>query len=229
LTLAKESFHSKGLQSAWERVIAVVVQPGVEFGDSTVFEYVRRDASELSCYLERQWPLVYEAHSTDYQTPGALRRMVEDHFAILKVGPWLTFALREALFALECIEQEWLSRRKDVVLSRLRGTLQQAMLDHPEYWKPYYHGDEDYLRFARDFSYSDRCRYYWPRPEIQEATKRLLHNLVQHPAPISLLSQFLPAQYQAVRSGEIHNRPVDLIHHKVQEVINIYASACGMS
>ena len=228
LTLARDMFHSRGLQSAWERVIAVVVQPGVEFGDSTVFEYVREAASELSSYLEKQWPLVYEAHSTDYQTPVGLSHMVQDHFAILKVGPWLTFALREALFALECIEKEWLHGRKGIVLSKLRETLQQAMLDHPEYWKPYYHGDEDYLRFARDFSYSDRCRYYWPRPEIQEAIQRLLRNLQQHSAPMSLLSQFLPAQYQAVRSGEIHNRPVDLIHHKVQGVINIYASACGM-
>ena len=228
LTLAREMFQAEGLQSAWGRVIAVVVQPGVEFGDSNVFEYDRNAASELSSYLENHWPLVFEAHSTDYQTPGALHQMVEDHFAILKVGPWLTFALREALFALECIEKEWLSGRVDVVPSRLRDTLKQAMLDSPEYWRPYYHGDEDYLRFARDFSYSDRCRYYWPRPEIQEAIQRLLRNLSQHPTPNSLLSQFLPVQYQAVRNGELQNHPVDLVHHKVREVMKIYASACGM-
>lgn len=228
LTLAKEAFHAKGLHSAWERVIAVVVQPGVEFGDSTVFEYLRSEARELSVYLEKHWPLVYEAHSTDYQRPEALRQMVEDHFAVLKVGPWLTFALREALFALECIEKEWLTGRKDLVLSGLRGTLQRTMVNHPGYWKSYYHGDEDYLRFARDFSYSDRCRYYWPRPEVQEALGRLLHNLLDHPVPLSLLSQFLPAQYQAVRSGKLRNHPLDLIHHKVLEVIDLYAEACGM-
>ena len=50
--------------------------------------------------------MVFEAHSTDYQTAGALRALVEDRWAILKVGPALTFALREALFALSAIEEE---------------------------------------------------------------------------------------------------------------------------
>lgn len=50
--------------------------------------------------------MVYEAHSTDYQTQTAYQELVRDHFAILKVGPALTFALREAIFALAQIEQE---------------------------------------------------------------------------------------------------------------------------
>ena len=47
--------------------------------------------------------MVFEAHSTDYQTPAALGALVQDHFAILKVGPGVTFALREALWALSDI------------------------------------------------------------------------------------------------------------------------------
>jgi D-tagatose-1,6-bisphosphate aldolase subunit GatZ/KbaZ len=228
LTLAQASFHKRGLQSAWQRVIAVVVQPGVEFGDSSVFEYNHEKAKQLSAYLEQHWKLVYEAHSTDYQTPGALCQMVKDHFAILKVGPWLTFAMREAIFALECIEKEWSDGKKGLVPSKLREVLQQTMLDHPEYWESYYHGDEDYLRCARDFSYSDRCRYYWPRPQVQEALGQLLHILSEHPIPLTLLSQYLPAQYQAVRNGELRNHPVDLIHHRILEVTDVYARACGM-
>lgn len=38
--------------------------------------------------------LVFEAHSTDYQTKEAYKQLVHDHFAILKVGPALTFAMR---------------------------------------------------------------------------------------------------------------------------------------
>ncbi len=228
LLLARDAFRAAGLQSAWERVIAVVVQPGVEFGDSVVFEYNREKAKELSVYLENQWPLVFEAHSTDYQTPNGLRHMVEDHFAILKVGPWLTFALREAVFGLECIEKECLANRKEVTLSQFRNVFQETMQDDPQHWKPYYHGDEEYLRFARDFSFSDRCRYYWPRPEPQEALRRLLGNLSEHQIPLTLLSQFLPAQYQAVRSGMLPNQPLALIRHKILEVMNVYARACGM-
>jgi len=44
---------------------------------------------------------VFEAHSTDYQPQEALTGLVSDGFAILKVGPGLTFALREALYGLD--------------------------------------------------------------------------------------------------------------------------------
>ena len=91
--------------AAWERVVALVVQPGVEFGEarSTTIAAARGDR-ELSQAVVAMPHLVYEAHSTDYQTRAALRALVEDHFAVLKVGPALTFALREALFALAAIE-----------------------------------------------------------------------------------------------------------------------------
>ena len=92
------------MTSAWERVIGLVVQPGAQFGENIIFDYDRQKASSLSSALPNDPPLVYEAHSTDYQKPVALAEMVEDHFAILKVGPWLTFAFREAVFALSAIE-----------------------------------------------------------------------------------------------------------------------------
>ena len=50
--------------------------------------------------------MVFEAHSTDYQTDAALAALVADGWGVLKVGPGLTFALREALFALAAIEDE---------------------------------------------------------------------------------------------------------------------------
>jgi D-tagatose-1,6-bisphosphate aldolase subunit GatZ/KbaZ len=228
LALAEEYFEREGLREAWERVIAVVVQPGVEFGDDVVHDYDRDEARGLSAYLERNRHLVYEAHSTDYQTAASLLRMVEDHFAILKVGPWLTFSMREALFALESIERELFAGRDDVELSRLREVLEATMVAHPEHWHSYHHGDEGQLRLARAFGYSDRCRYYWPRPELREAVARLTHNLSGRPVPATLLSQFLPAQYEAVRMGALAARPEDLIRHRVLGTIDLYASACGL-
>ena len=228
LALAEEYFEREGLREAWERVIAVVVQPGVEFGDDVVHDYDRDEARGLSAYLERNRHLVYEAHSTDYQTAASLLRMVEDHFAILKVGPWLTFSMREALFALESIERELFAGRDDVELSRLREVLEATMVAHPEHWHSYHHGDEGQLRLARAFGYSDRCRYYWPRPELREAVARLTHNLSGRPVPATLLSQFLPVQYEAVRMGALAARPEDLIRHRVLGTIDLYASACGL-
>lgn len=228
LEIAKKAFLARGLNSAWNRVIAVVVQPGVEFGNTSVFPYDSRKAKPLSRFLTRAWTGVYEAHSTDYQSGVALRQMVLDHFAVLKVGPWLTFAFREAVFGLATIENEWLSGKTGFVLSALPEALETAMLDNPVHWKSYYHGDESELRMARKYSYSDRARYYWPQAGVASALERLLHNLSDHPAPHSLLSQYLPHQADAVRTGNIRNQPSELIRHKILEVLDQYATACGM-
>ena len=228
LHVAEKAFIARNLNSAWERVIAVVVQPGVEFGDSTVFPYDSRKARSLSQFLSQKWAGVYEAHSTDYQTGVALRQMVKDHFAILKVGPWLTFAFREAVFALAAMEREWLSGRSNVALSCLPEIVEKAMLENPVYWKSYYHGEESALRIARKYSYSDRVRYYWPQPTVSSALQRLIHNLSSWPAPLSLLSQFLPRQWEAVCAGTIANEPLALIRHKISEVLGVYSYACGL-
>jgi D-tagatose-1,6-bisphosphate aldolase subunit GatZ/KbaZ len=101
------------------------------------------------------------------------------------------------------------------------------MLENPGYWKPYYSGDAAALKFARKFSYSDRSRYYWPNPKVDAALKVLLKNLSDSAIPITLLSQYLPAQCEAVRSGRIKPTPRELIHDKVMEVTGVYARACG--
>jgi D-tagatose-1,6-bisphosphate aldolase subunit GatZ/KbaZ len=146
LQIFQHAFEERGSSAAWQRVVGVVVQPGVEFGNDFVFEYDRSKARSLSAALPRSPSLVYEAHSTDYQSPGALAQMVEDHFAILKVGPWLSFAFREAVFALGMIERELLAGRKEPRLSRVREVLDRAMLRQPVYWRSYYHGDENQQR-----------------------------------------------------------------------------------
>src|SRR5271157_6495746 len=227
MAITKEAFAARGLHEAWERVIAVVVQPGAEFGDATVFPYDASRARKLAAFAGARGGLVYEAHSTDYQTPGALREMVRDHFAILKVGPWLTFAFREAVFALAEMEEEWLGSRRDVTLSKVREALEAAMNEDPSHWKSYYRGGEAELKFARKYSYSDRSRYYWPQPGVAAALQRLLNNLTAHPAPVPLVSQYLPRQCEAIREGRLKNHPRELIREKILEVLNIYANACG--
>ncbi len=224
----RRAFARHGVGDALGRVLALVTQPGVEFGDAVVFEYDERAAAALASRTPDQAPLVYEAHSTDYQTEDALGRMVRDHFAVLKVGPGLTFALRETLFALAAIEVEWLVGRRGIVASGLRDTLQRVMVEHPEHWRPYFHGDEDQLRLARDFSFSDRSRYYWPQAEVRASVERLVGNLSAHPIPLALLSQYLPVQYLAVREGTLPNDPRALIRAGIGTVIEAYARACGM-
>jgi len=228
LQVFREAFDERGLSASWQRVIAVVVQPGVEFGDNLVFAYDRAKARSLSAGLPSSPSLVYEAHSTDYQSPGALAQMVEDHFAILKVGPWLTFAFREAVFALSAIEQELLTGEKSQRLSQVREALDEAMLRKPIYWRSYYQGDERQLRIARAYSYSDRCRYYWHEKSVQTEIERLIENLTARALPLTLISQYLPLEYAAIRAEKIENEPGAIIRYHIQFVLRSYATACGM-
>ncbi len=222
IDMTKKAFERHNISYAWERVIAVVVQPGVEFGDSSIIKYNRDKAYNLSKFISENDNLVYEAHSTDYQSKESLRAMVEDHFVILKVGPWLTFALREALFALSLIEQELLSKRKDVQLSNLIDVVEKQMMADPKYWIKYYSNDKIEQTLQRKFSYSDRIRYYWTDKVVDEAVKTLIKNLSNFKIPDTLVSQFLPMQYNDLIDGFISNKPIDLINHKIESVLQLY-------
>ena len=227
LEVAGRAFTDQALHEAWERVIGLVVQPGVEFGNDLIFDYDRVMAAPLSANLPEYPALVYEAHSTDYQRPKALRQLVEDHFAILKVGPWLTFAYREAIFALSMLEREWFGQCKGVRLSQVREALEAAMLRNPAHWKAYYPAQEPHGHFARQFSYSDRCRYYWPEPSVQKEVDQLLANLSTDTIPLNVMSQYLPDQYEAVRAGSVVPRPENLVEDRIRAVLRVYSSACG--
>jgi D-tagatose-1,6-bisphosphate aldolase subunit GatZ/KbaZ len=229
LQIFQQAFEQKGLSAAWQRVVGVVVQPGVEFGDDVVFEYDGSRARSLSLGLPRSPSLVYEAHSTDYQSPRALAQMVKDHFAILKVGPWLTFAFREAVFALSAIEREMFAGKKALKLSKVREVLDRAMLRKPAYWRSYYHGDDRQLRLSRAYSYSDRCRYYWHEPAVRAEIARLVENLKTHSFPLTLVSQHLPQEYEAIRAGQIEEQPEAIIRYHIQLVLRVYATACGLT
>lgn len=223
----QNAFFAHGLHDPWERVMGLVVQSGAEFSDTKVFDYDPQKTSQLRKHLPESPSLVYEAHSTDYQTPNALEKMVQDHFAILKVGPWLTFAYREAIFALSAIEREWLGNSKKTRLSAVIETLNAAMLRNPVHWQGYF-GDQDEAMqsVSRQFSYSDRCRYYWPDPAVQREVDLLLRNLSSDEIPLTLISQHFPEQYGRIRAGELLGRPESLIAQHIRKVLTIYSSSC---
>lgn len=214
IEVTREAFLREGLASAWERVVGVVVQPGVEFGDDFILPYQPRTARELSEFIESQ-PMIYEAHSTDYQTREALRDLVRDHFAVLKVGPGLTFAFREAVFALAMIEDELIN---EDCRSNIIQVLDDVMIKQPAHWKKYYRGTEEELTFKRKYSLSDRARYYWSQPEVQGAFERMMKNLGAKPLPYALLSQFV---------GETGLTATQVIQMKVDRVLEDYLNACA--
>ena len=222
IEMFKKAFNRYNLNNVWERVIGVVVQPGVEFGDDTIHDYSSEEAMEL-CRSLRKYPgIVFEGHSTDYQNASALKNMVKDGIAILKVGPALTFAMREALFMLNYIENEIFRGCPGVTLSEFINTLIFAMDANPENWKKYYHGDEKHISLSKKFSYSDRCRYYLHVSEVLSSMKLLIENLKAVEIPMTLISQFLPVQYKKIRTGLLKNDPESLIKDKIMSVLDDY-------
>lgn len=216
-------FAAEGLAEAWSRVIGVVVQPGVEFDHHKVIDYERAKAVDLSAALDGQSHIVFEAHSTDYQTAGALKALVEDHFAILKVGPGVTFALREALWALDAIEREWIGEAR---ASRFRHVAIERIKADPRNWAKYYHSAGADLEFDLQYSLSDRIRYYWPDPSIVAAQDRMFANLTDDPPPMALISQYLPAANAALREAALPSNPTNLVIAHIGATLEAYRVAC---
>ncbi|MGL4926569.1 MAG: tagatose-bisphosphate aldolase subunit KbaZ [Plesiomonas shigelloides] len=217
-----QAFQHVGIADCWERVIALVVQPGVEFNHTGVIDYERDKAAQLSQVVNEYPHMIFEAHSTDYQTELAYKELVQDHFAILKVGPALTFAMREALFNLCAIEEELVVKSQT---SNLRERLENCMRENPNHWEKYYHGNRQQQRFSRIYSFSDRIRYYWPDDAVNEAQNKLFDNLSGVDIPLPLLSQYLPEQFKRVREGAITANPQELIIDKIQQVLRSYSQA----
>jgi D-tagatose-1,6-bisphosphate aldolase subunit GatZ/KbaZ len=218
----REAFAAAGVGAAFERVIGIVVQPGVEFGNANVAIYQPARAKALSAALDHLPGMVFEAHSTDYQPAGALSALVEDGFAILKVGPGLTFALREALYGLDAIAAELSPSPQH---GSLREAMERVMLEKPAYWESHYPGTLEEQRLQRHFSYSDRIRYYWPDPRAVGAVDQLMKRLESRPIPETLVSQYLPRVYPAVAAGKISAQPRSLCLAAVDGALDPYYAA----
>jgi D-tagatose-bisphosphate aldolase class II non-catalytic subunit len=219
----EKAFRNAGLETAFERAIGAVVQPGVEFASTDVIPYKPEKAAQLANALTSLPGFVFEAHSTDYQSAAGLGALVRDGFAILKVGPWLTFALREALYGLDCISRVL---DPDTTDSSLPAAMEALMLKEPDNWRKYYQGDADELRLQRHFSFSDRIRYYWPRPDAQAAVDRLFAKLGNKLIPEPLISQYLGRLYVEVVNGSLAARPRELVLGAVLQVLRRYDHAC---
>jgi len=218
----RRAFAGRGLDAAFARAIAVVVQPGVEFGNETVAVYRPERAGALVAARRAIPQLVFEVHSTDYQPPEALATLVRDGFAILKVGPGLTFALREALYGLDHIAAALDGGSGP---PGLQEAMERLMLANPAHWQAYYRGEPADVRRARHFSYSDRIRYYWPEPAAHQAVDRLLRRLEGRRIPETLVSQYLGALQPEVAAGRIEPTADALLIAAVQRVLRQYRDA----
>jgi len=223
--LATHAVHEAAFRDAaggaWPRVIALVVQPGVEFGHEDVAVYAPEPARALAAALDRMPGLVFEAHSTDYQPEAALRQLVRDGFRILKVGPGLTFVLREALYGLDAIAAVLRPGSASVP-----DTMERLMAAQPRDWQGHYPGTPDEQRRLRHTSYSDRIRYYWPMPAAREAVDGLLSALRDVRIPETLISQHLPRLHGRVMARSLPPDARILLIEAVRDVLRAYSRAC---
>ena len=215
----RDAWNTRGLDAAWDRVVSVVTQPGVDFGHTSVYPFLPVKAAPLRDAIIDEVGLTYEAHSTDYQSTNALSDLVKNHFFFLKVGPELTFRFREAIWALAQIEEEIINDPKSLI----RETFEQQMTKDPGYWVNYYNGSDKELRILRTYSYSDRIRYYWTDPEISKSLNLLIANLEQVNLPESIVSQ----AFMGLDFGEVPETPLALIELHIQRCISRYFKATG--
>jgi D-tagatose-1,6-bisphosphate aldolase subunit GatZ/KbaZ len=221
LAIHRAAFANAGIDAALERVIGIVVQPGVEFGNANVAVYEPDRARALIGALEHMPGLLFEAHSTDYQPTKALSALVEGGFAILKVGPGLTFALREALYGLDAIASALAGKP---LPDALVPTMEAIMLENAGHWNSHYGGTAQEQRLQRHFSYSDRIRYYWPDPRAAAAVEHLFARF-DSDIPETLISQYLGRLYPKVVSKEVLPRPRELCLAAIDAALEPYSAA----
>ncbi|MDA8139482.1 MAG: class II D-tagatose-bisphosphate aldolase, non-catalytic subunit [Desulfobacteraceae bacterium] len=222
----EKAFQKSGLSAAWHRVMAVVVQPGVDFGDHTVAAYQPERAQHLSqAHAQLPGIMTYEIHATDFQTPAALKQMVQDHFLLLKVGPALTFAMRRALYALAQIEDQLPGIERP---SQLIHVMERLMTARPGHWQTTYQGDAQELEALRHGSLRDRIRYYWSYPEAQNAVAQLIENL-QQPLPAELVQEHLPDLFSTIHQAGLDGDPVAMVQLAIQDTLRPYMEACWRS
>ncbi len=221
IDIHRRIFAEAGLAEAFARAIGLVVQPGVEFGNHNVISYDRGRIDALKQVLEDEPQFVFEAHSTDYQGTRPLTALVEDGFPILKVGPELTFVLREALYGLDLIASDLVP---DYGERPLYAAMEALMLAHPENWSRHYHGTEDEQRWLRHYSLSDRIRYYWTSEPAQSAVARLYGALAGKAVPLPLFWQHMPA---AALFSDAPLDPEEVLVWRVTKSLAEYHAACG--
>ena len=146
--------------------------------------------------------------------------MVEDGIAIIKVGPALTFAVRQAMYALSYIERELID--DDRKRAHFIETLEAEMLSNPKDWQKYYNGTDKQKAISRKYSYSDRSRYYICNDAVENARRKLFENLRSVEIPMGMLMQYMPFQYIRVRDGKVSKDPRELVKDSVVMIVEDY-------
>jgi len=164
---------------------------------------------------------VFEAHSTDYQPQKILKKLVDNNFKFLKVGPELTYCYSRSLFFMNNIEKRVSKNNK----SNIKKNILLSMKKNKKHWVDYYN-----TRNKRLFLNSklDRMRYYFNTKNVTHSIKVLKRNInkldrktilafIKH----DLKKEFL--NYEKKKLSNFDNIKLLFISKSLQR----YFSACG--
>jgi D-tagatose-1,6-bisphosphate aldolase subunit GatZ/KbaZ len=190
----------------------VVVQPGVEFSPTSVHPMPMDRNPHLLDALADHPNVCLEAHSTDYQDPAVFPRLADLGFAFQKVGPALTFAYREALYALDQLRSP---------KGTLQAIMETVMRRDPSQWHGHYTGHEDALFEQRHFGLADRIRYYWPHPDAQTAVadlKAAFEGMIHDKALVTVFAPAVLDRAEELRGGQVQR----LINAQIEIALQPY-------
>jgi len=219
--------EAAGLPEMKERLLAVRIFSGVGHDGEKVIPFDSSLLEELGGCVYRTKPVVMEVLQTDFQPQTVLDELAHNHFALMSVGPELTYTMREALFSLAMMENETMIGKPGVYLSNFIIELDRSMQSAPQHWQKYYTGNGFEQLIARKYSLYDRSRFYWEDKEVRKTKKRLFENLIEYPIPLTVMRQFMPYQYERVAAGELENKPDELVMDAVRRALRRYSRACG--
>ena len=140
----------------------------------------------------------------------------------MKVGPWLTVALREALYALDGMADSLAGKPPQ---GGLMSLMEAEMLAAPDLWRKHYSGSNEKLWLQRHFSLSDRIRYYWPAENPARAVADLLARLEHKVIPGPVLHQFFPNYGLNTQNVNAHS----ILKNSVKDVLRVYDAAIAAS
>ena len=194
---------SAGWPSAWPRVIATVVQPGVEFDHHKVIDYAPEKARALSTFIE---PV------DAVRLRGAFDRLPDAPAACRAGARSLRDpegrARRYLCAARGACGRSTRSSARCSSADRAPGFARSRSSDarRAAHWRKYYHAQPARTRLELQYSLSDRIRYYWPDPQIAAAQRQAVRQPARDPPPLALVSQYLPIAYAACRAGRSATR-----------------------
>ncbi len=147
------------------KTFGLVIEPGMKFMDYKI-QIPKFKNFKNKQKLSKKNKFVYEAHSTDYQPKSSLKKLVNNNFKFLKVGPELTYNYCRSLFLMEKIERSY----QFPISSNFEKKIMNTMQKNKKYWKNYYSGNKRKLNNLLLNSKLDRMRYYL---NVQNITKSI--------------------------------------------------------